>query len=254
MALAQSVVRATAWGSRAGRRLGFSSRARRRARSTSRRISWPSPFSAWSTARSEAGGGAHRRTAPASGRRPHYRCRGRPRPPARVRRLENLWLAAALAPVLLLTRLDLRPPRAAEREMAMALETFSNIVDERDPTTHGHSVRVRSVRSRARDGLGLPRPRPPVSGGPDGFTTSARVRSTRPCPQARKLDDAPIGPPSRPSAASRRASCAASASQPRRRRRSSTTGSATTRGLLRRAAHTTSRRRTFPDRGRQLRR
>jgi len=70
--------------------------------------------------------------------------------------LRQIWLAIALAPVLLLVErlyarvVDLR------REMATALETFANIVDERDPSTYGHSVRVaRYVQDLAR-ALGLP--------------------------------------------------------------------------------------------------
>jgi HD-GYP domain-containing protein (c-di-GMP phosphodiesterase class II) len=71
--------------------------------------------------------------------------------------LENLWLAAALAPVLLLLDSIYRRLGRLRREMAMALETFANIVDERDPSTHGHSVRVAQYVRELADGLGLPR-------------------------------------------------------------------------------------------------
>jgi HD-GYP domain-containing protein (c-di-GMP phosphodiesterase class II) len=69
----------------------------------------------------------------------------------------NLWYAALLAPVLLLLeRLHWRLI-GLRREVAAALETFANIVDERDRSTHGHSVRVaESVRELA-ESLGLPR-------------------------------------------------------------------------------------------------
>ncbi|HEU6446301.1 MAG TPA: HD domain-containing phosphohydrolase [Gaiellaceae bacterium] len=69
----------------------------------------------------------------------------------------NLWYAALLVPVLLLLeRLHWRLI-ALRREVAAALETFANIVDERDRTTLGHSVRVaESVRELA-EALGLPR-------------------------------------------------------------------------------------------------
>jgi HD-GYP domain-containing protein (c-di-GMP phosphodiesterase class II) len=69
----------------------------------------------------------------------------------------NLWYAALLAPVLLLLeRLHWRLI-GLRREVAAALETFANIVDERDRSTHGHSVRVaESVRELA-EALGLPR-------------------------------------------------------------------------------------------------
>ena len=69
---------------------------------------------------------------------------------------EELWLAAALVPVLLLLdRLYVRVT-ILRRETASALETFANIVDERDTSTHGHSLRVAAyVRDLAR-GVGLP--------------------------------------------------------------------------------------------------
>jgi HD-GYP domain-containing protein (c-di-GMP phosphodiesterase class II) len=69
----------------------------------------------------------------------------------------NLWYAALLAPVLvLLERLHWRLI-GLRREVAAALETFANIVDERDRSTHGHSRRVaESVRELA-EALGLPR-------------------------------------------------------------------------------------------------
>jgi HD-GYP domain-containing protein (c-di-GMP phosphodiesterase class II) len=71
--------------------------------------------------------------------------------------VENLWLAAALVPVLLLLDQVYGRIVVMRREMATALETFANIVDERDPSTHGHSVRVAdSVRDLAA-GIGLPR-------------------------------------------------------------------------------------------------
>ncbi|HET7856237.1 MAG TPA: HD domain-containing phosphohydrolase [Gaiellaceae bacterium] len=69
---------------------------------------------------------------------------------------EELWLAAAVVPVLLL--LDRLYGRIAvhRRETASALETFANIVDERDASTHGHSLRVAGyVRDLAR-ALGMP--------------------------------------------------------------------------------------------------
>ncbi|HET8652012.1 MAG TPA: HD domain-containing phosphohydrolase [Gaiellaceae bacterium] len=69
----------------------------------------------------------------------------------------NLWYAALLAPVLLLLeRLHWRLI-ALRREVAAALETFANIVDERDRSTRGHSLRVAdSVRELA-EALDLPR-------------------------------------------------------------------------------------------------
>ena len=68
----------------------------------------------------------------------------------------NLWYAALLVPVLILVeRLHWRLI-GVRREVAAALETFANIVDERDSSTHGHSQRVaESVRELA-EALGLP--------------------------------------------------------------------------------------------------
>jgi HD-GYP domain-containing protein (c-di-GMP phosphodiesterase class II) len=69
---------------------------------------------------------------------------------------EELWLAAALVPVLLLLDRLYGRVTILRRETASALETFANIVDERDTSTHGHSLRVAAyVRDLAR-GLGLP--------------------------------------------------------------------------------------------------
>jgi HD-GYP domain-containing protein (c-di-GMP phosphodiesterase class II) len=68
----------------------------------------------------------------------------------------NLWYAALLVPVLVLVeRLQWRLI-GLRREVAAALETFANIVDERDRSTNGHSERVAdSVRELA-EALGLP--------------------------------------------------------------------------------------------------
>lgn len=69
----------------------------------------------------------------------------------------NLWNAALLVPVLLLIERLYGRGIALRREVASALETFANLVDERDPSTHRHSVRVaESVRELA-EALGLPR-------------------------------------------------------------------------------------------------
>jgi HD-GYP domain-containing protein (c-di-GMP phosphodiesterase class II) len=69
----------------------------------------------------------------------------------------NLWYAALLAPVLvLLERLHWRL-LGMRREMAAALETFANIVDERDRSTYGHSRRVAEHVRELAEALGLPR-------------------------------------------------------------------------------------------------
>jgi hypothetical protein len=69
----------------------------------------------------------------------------------------NLWNAALVVPVLLLIERLYGRMIALRREVAAALETFANLVDERDPSTLRHSVRVaESVRELA-EALGLPR-------------------------------------------------------------------------------------------------
>ena len=73
-----------------------------------------------------------------------------------VAALDELWLAAALVPVLLLLDRLYRRVGVLRRETANALETFANIVDERDASTRGHSLRVADhVRDLAL-ALGLP--------------------------------------------------------------------------------------------------
>jgi HD-GYP domain-containing protein (c-di-GMP phosphodiesterase class II) len=74
-----------------------------------------------------------------------------------VAAVENLWLAAAVVPVLLLLDQVYGRIVVMRREMATALETFANIVDERDPSTHGHSVRVADYVRDLAAGIGLPR-------------------------------------------------------------------------------------------------
>jgi len=69
----------------------------------------------------------------------------------------NLWYTALLAPMLiLLERLHWRL-LGLRREVAAALETFANIVDERDRSTHGHSMRVAESVQELAEALGLPR-------------------------------------------------------------------------------------------------
>ena len=93
--------------------------------------------------------------------------------------LRELWLAIALAPLLLLVERLYARVVGLRREMATALETFANIVDERDPSTYGHSMRVAALRERPASGLGFPSTEVRRSGGPAGCTTWARSPSTR---------------------------------------------------------------------------
>jgi putative nucleotidyltransferase with HDIG domain len=70
--------------------------------------------------------------------------------------LTNPWSIAALVPLVFAVYRSYERLAALRRETAHALETFANVVDERDPYTFQHSARVAEyVRSLAH-GLGLP--------------------------------------------------------------------------------------------------
>jgi HD-GYP domain-containing protein (c-di-GMP phosphodiesterase class II) len=70
--------------------------------------------------------------------------------------LHEIWVAIALAPLLLLVERLYGRVVGLRRETATALETFANIVDERDPSTYGHSTRVAAHVSELARSLGLP--------------------------------------------------------------------------------------------------
>jgi putative nucleotidyltransferase with HDIG domain len=66
------------------------------------------------------------------------------------------WDLVALVPLALVVHVAYTRLARVRRETLQALETFANIVDERDPSTYQHSIRVaRSVDRLARS-LGLP--------------------------------------------------------------------------------------------------
>jgi HD-GYP domain-containing protein (c-di-GMP phosphodiesterase class II) len=69
----------------------------------------------------------------------------------------NLWYAVLLLPVLALVEQLHRRLLALRREVASALEVFANIVDERDPSTHRHSLRVAESVKELADALGFSR-------------------------------------------------------------------------------------------------
>jgi HD-GYP domain-containing protein (c-di-GMP phosphodiesterase class II) len=69
----------------------------------------------------------------------------------------NLWNAALLVPVLLLIERLFGRMIVLRREVASALETFADLVDERDPSTYRHSVRVAELVRELAEALGLPR-------------------------------------------------------------------------------------------------
>src|SRR5205823_6006928 len=69
---------------------------------------------------------------------------------------DHPWNLVALAPLALIVHVAYTRLARVRRETLQALETFANIVDERDSSTYQHSIRVaRSVDRLARS-LGLP--------------------------------------------------------------------------------------------------
>jgi HD-GYP domain-containing protein (c-di-GMP phosphodiesterase class II) len=66
------------------------------------------------------------------------------------------WAAVALVPLAVAVYQSRARLAQLRRETARALETFANIVDERDPYTYDHSSRVAEHVRRLAAGLGLP--------------------------------------------------------------------------------------------------
>jgi HD domain len=69
--------------------------------------------------------------------------------------LTEPWAIVALAPLVLAVYRSYERLAALRRETAHALETFANVVDERDPSTFQHSARVAEYMRRLAHGLGL---------------------------------------------------------------------------------------------------
>lgn len=69
----------------------------------------------------------------------------------------SLWNAALLVPVVVLIEQLYGRTIALRREIASALETFANLVDERDPSTYRHSHRVAESVRELGEALGLPK-------------------------------------------------------------------------------------------------
>lgn len=70
--------------------------------------------------------------------------------------IDHPWNVVALAPVAIaVQQMQLRLKRL-QRETFRALETFANIVDERDPSTYRHSLRVAGYVDGLARALGLP--------------------------------------------------------------------------------------------------
>ena len=69
--------------------------------------------------------------------------------------LSDPWEVVVLAPLVLAVYLAHARLTAAKEETAHALETFANVVDERDPYTYRHSARVAGHVERLGEALGL---------------------------------------------------------------------------------------------------
>ena len=69
---------------------------------------------------------------------------------------QNAWLLLAAVPTMLLLGHANHRLGVMRGEVAAALETFANIVDERDPSTHRHSIRVAGYVEELAQALGLP--------------------------------------------------------------------------------------------------
>lgn len=70
--------------------------------------------------------------------------------------LNQPWAAAALVPLLIAVYQAHARLALLRRETARALETFANVVDERDPHTYQHSARVAEHVRRLAEALDLP--------------------------------------------------------------------------------------------------
>jgi HD-GYP domain-containing protein (c-di-GMP phosphodiesterase class II) len=66
------------------------------------------------------------------------------------------WLLVAAVPTMLLLEHAHHRLGVLRGEVATALETFANIVDDRDPSTHRHSIRVAGYVEELARALGLP--------------------------------------------------------------------------------------------------
>jgi putative nucleotidyltransferase with HDIG domain len=66
------------------------------------------------------------------------------------------WNLVALVPLALVVHVAYTRLARVRRETLQALETFANIVDERDPSTYQHSIRVARLVDRLARSLGLP--------------------------------------------------------------------------------------------------
>src|SRR4029453_19377938 len=68
----------------------------------------------------------------------------------------HAWNLVVLVPVAVVLHVAYTRLARVRRETLQALETFANIVDERDPSTYQHSMRVARSVDRLARALGLP--------------------------------------------------------------------------------------------------
>jgi hypothetical protein len=82
--------------------------------------------------------------------------------------IDHPWNVVVLVPLAIALHQSQVRLRGLQRETLRALETFANIVDERDPSTYRHSVRVAGYVDSLARALRLPfsRHRPPALGRP----------------------------------------------------------------------------------------
>ena len=126
------------------------------------------------------------------------------------RALNEPWAIVALVPLVFAVYYAHARLAALRRETARALETFANVVDERDPSTFHHSARVSEHVRRLAQGLRLPASDVARLVGLPGCTTSARSASTRRCCRSPGSSEATSGLPCAGTLGSPRGSCAAS--------------------------------------------
>ena len=106
----------------------------------------------------------------------------------------HAWNLLALAPIALLIQQAYARALSTKREVAAALDTFATIVDERDPTTYRHSVRVAAYVAEFGRGVGTAsgRGRTPALGGPATRPRQGRRRRRR-FEKARAVDPGGVG-------------------------------------------------------------
>jgi hypothetical protein len=141
--------------------------------------------------------------------------------------LQNSWLLLALAPLALAVYQAHARLTTLRRETLHALETFANIVDERDPHTYRHSARVAERVLALASALHLPAAQRARLRLPRASTISARSPSTTTSSASRAASTPASGRRCAGTRGYRHGCSDASASHAKSRGSSSTTTSAT---------------------------